>query len=256
MQTDNALSSPSARFFVAFTLPPVAALLLSSAASTWSGVNGGAEQAGGALFLGGLGLVSWLIGFRWYSLPELGLRGGRPLYASIGFAALGWVTFLLARLFLVSSNEELLVSPDFGRAFVYLILFEAFAVQLWAFGLTFRTLAAWRGPLTAAVSSGVLFGAIAFLFFEEAFVNSPTSLLYFLLWGLLYGIIRLRTGSILGSVVVQAMQSLTAWYILLPPAESSPAVISQFQNLYLVAGILYLIFIWRLWPREEEDYRV
>ncbi len=44
-------------------------------------------------------------------------------------------------------------------------------------------------------------------------------MLYFLVWGVLYGIIRLRTGSILGVVLVQALASFTAWYVFQPPAD-------------------------------------
>ena len=209
-------------------------------------------RTGASVFLGGAGLASLLLGLRWYGLRALGLRGKRPLYASIGFATLGWISFLLARL-LVGSNSTVLVDAQFGRVFLYLFLFEALAVQLWTFGLLFRTVADWRGPLTAAISSGILFGAIASQFFSEAYINTLNSLLYFTAWGIFYGLIRLRTGSILGTVIVQALQSLTAWHILLP--EANPMV-RELHNLYLVSGTLYLIFVWRLWPTEEEDYRV
>jgi hypothetical protein len=205
-----------------------------------------------SLLLAGLGITSLLLGMRWYGLSGLGLRTGRPLYASIGFATIAWLIFLLARL-LVPSNAQVVVAPDFGRAFIYLLLFEALAVQLWTFGLLFRAMAAWRGPLTAAVTCGILFGGIASQFFEEAYVETTVSLFYFLVWGILYGLIRLRTGSLLGAVVIQAMQSLTAWYILLPSLEPTR---QELHPLYLISATLYLVLIWRLWPKTEEDYRV
>lgn len=255
MENRSVTPSPSNRVALSLVLPLLGAIVLASGVAMLFGapVEDPSNWAATALILGGVGLISWLLGLRWYGLPQLGLRGGRPLYAGIGFASIGWLAFLIARLFLVDSVREVLVSPDFGRAFLYLLLFEAFAVQLWAFGLVFRGVATWRGPLTAAVTSGILFGAVASWLFEEAYLDTVTTFLYFVAWGIFYGLIRLRTGSILGMVVIQAMQSLTAWYILLPQPNPNPA---QLHNLYLVAATFYMVVIWRLWPDEEEDYRV
>ncbi|MEW5987714.1 MAG: CPBP family glutamic-type intramembrane protease [Chloroflexota bacterium] len=229
--------------------PPLGAILISN-------IIGGlaAGQAGGrgpmAVLLGGLGLISWFIGLRWYGLPGMGLRGRRPLFAGIGFAALGWLVFLLSRFWVeivaVGSGET-------GRAFVYFLLFEAFSVQLWAFGLVFRTVAGWRGPMTAVLVSAAVFGLVAFLTFEESYVPAAGALFYFLVWGFLYGLIRLRTGSLMGMVLVQAMQSLTAWHVFVPAAPPDPA---QLQRLYFSSAMLYLVLIWRLWPKVKEDYRI
>lgn len=255
MEKKRSTLAPSNRIVLSFLLPPLGALVLASGVALLFGTPAAESttRPGTALLLGGLGIVSWLLGLRWYGLEGLGLRGGRPLYAGIGFATLGWIAFLLVRIFLVSSNPDLVISPDFGRVFIYLLLFEAFAVQLWTFGLLFRGLAEWRGPLTAAVTSGILFGAVASLLFEEAYLGTLTAFLYFVVWGVFYGLIRLRTGSILGPVLIQAMQSLTAWHILLPEARPARA---ELHNLYLVVAVFYLLFIWRLWPAEEDDYRV
>jgi len=249
MQDEKTVPAPIHRVLLSFALPVAGAIvtgvLFAGRAPT--------TLAGKAVVLGALGLVSLLLGARWYGLPGTGIRGGRPLYASIGFAAMGWFVFFVSRLFFVSSNEDVLVSRDFGQVALYLILFEAFAVQIWAYGLFFRSVADWRGPLAAALSSGLLFGLVASQLFEEAFITGLSSLLYFMAWGVFYGLIRLRTGSILGAVIVQAMQSLTAWHILLPEAE--PAI-AELQNLYLAAVTFYAIVIWRLWPTEEGDYRI
>lgn len=248
--------APPVRVLLSLLLPALGGMLLIGIVGAISGSPQAvdpAEQAGTSVLLAGAGVVSLLIGLFWYGLPALGLRGGRPLYAGIGFATLGWVAFFLARFFLVSSNEEIVVSPGFGSIFIYLFLFEALALQLWTFGLFFRSMADWRGPLTAAVTGGILFGLVGYVLFEEALVSSTSAVLYFLMWGIFYGLIRLRTGGILGIVIIQAMHSLTTWHILLP--QEQPAL-QELQNLYLAAGLFYLIFIWRLWPREEEDYRV
>lgn len=236
--------SPAVQAAVAFAGPLLAALLASS-------LLPGQEAAGSTAvpLLTALALVSWLLGLWWYGLRGLGLRGGRPIFAGIGFAVLAWVAFLLLRFIFVR-----LIGYGSGfRIFVYLLLFEAFAVQLWTFGLLFRAFADWRGPLTAAIASGLVFGAVAYAFFQEAVLASPTALLYFLTWGVLYGLIRLRTGSFLGIALVQALQSFTAWTVLVAPL---PPTETQLQTLYLVASLAYGIIIWRLWPQEEDDYRV
>ena len=201
--------------------------------------------------LAAAGIISWFLGLYWYGLRGMGLRGHRPLYAGIGFAVLGWLAFLLVRYFTVEVAEY--VGTGLGRVFLYLLLFEAFAVQLWAYGLFFRAMADWRGPVTAAITSGFLFGLIAYLFFQESFAPSGSAGLYFIVWGVLYGLIRLRTGSLLGIVIIQAMQSLTGWQLLKPFSEPEAG---QLFNLYLVSGLLYLLIMWRLWPKREEDYRV
>lgn len=249
MQDETALPAPIHRVLFSFALPVAGAavtgvLLVGQTPVTLSGK---------AVVLGALGLISWLLGVRWYGLAGTGIRGGRPFYASIGFAALGWFAYFISRLFFVSSNQDVLVADNFGRIALYLVLFEAFAVQLWTFGIFFRSVADWRGPLAAALSSGLLFGVLASQLFEEAFISGLSSLLYFAAWGVFYGLIRLRTGSILGAVIIQAMQSLTAWYILLP--QPQPAI-AELQNLYLATVIAYAVVIWRLWPTEEDDYRI
>ncbi|MFQ5436389.1 MAG: type II CAAX prenyl endopeptidase Rce1 family protein [Anaerolineae bacterium] len=237
--TQNIVTSPVGRTAAAFTLPILAALILSILLNNLA-----------ALFAG-LGLASWYLGLRWVGLPGMGLRGKRPLFSSIGFATMGWTAFLIFRFFFVTNAGY--GPPDSTRSFIFLLLFEAFAMQLWAFGLLFRTLADWRGPITAAIGSGVIFGTAAYLFFQESFIGGMTGLLYFILWGVLYGVIRLRTGSLLGAVVIQALQSFTAWVVMVP---QTPVAAKELQTLYLAAGIAYLVFIWRLWPKEESDYRV
>lgn len=258
------------RAAVALLLPPLVATLIAFLLNIQ--LNREAALAlGYAPIFTALAVISWLLGLRWYRIAGMGLRGRRPLFASIGFAVLGWVALLIARLLpglpSVSFNQSgqavveatLLVevvaigADNAGRVFIYLLLFEAFALQLWTFGLLFRALANWRGPLTAAIGSGLLFGAAGFLLFREAFLDSLSSLLFFVLWGILYGIIRLRTGSILGTALVQALQSFTVWYVFLPP---DPPPVAGLQAIYLIAGILYALTIWRLWPRQAEDYRV
>lgn len=231
---------------LAFIVPIVGGLLLSLLAR---GAIGG-EGTNNAPLLAGFGVVSWFLGLRWYGIPGMGLRGKRPLFAGIGFATLGWVAFLILRFLFVEIFE---LAAGSGSAFFYVLLFEAFAVQLWTFGTLFHALADWRGPLTAAFSSGIVFGVVAILFFQESFTGDASALVYFMVWGILYGVIRLRTGSLLGIVVIQALQSFTGW-IVLPPFPD-PAL-GQLRPFYLITAAAYAVFIWRLWPQEEADYRV
>jgi membrane protease YdiL (CAAX protease family) len=259
------------RALIAVLLPLAAALLVGVVTGALY-MRGGIVGSGSAApMFAALGLVAWFIGLRFYGLRGLALRGGRPLFAGIGFAVLGWVAVLIGR-FLPGLprttfnpdgqavvNIALLVevvsirSAGSGRAFAYLLLFEAFATQVWAFGAVFRALADWRGGLTAAIGSGILFGAVGFLLFGESFASGLPALFYFLLWGVLYGMIRLRTGSILGPILVQALQTFTAWFVFQPPDDMIGASI---QVVYLAISLLFVIIIWRLWPRREGDYRV
>ena len=272
--TPSELISPEKarnRAAIAIVLPLAAALLV----GVISGSLGAPESAAGlpnaAPIFAALGITSWFIGLRFYGLRGLALRGGRPLFAGIGFAVLAWVAVLIGRFLPMlpqtSFNESgqavveivlhiqvmAIQSTGAGRAFAYLLLFEAFATQLWAFGLVFRALADWRGGLTAAIASGILFGAVGYLLFRESFVPGIPALLYFLAWGVVYGIIRLRTGSILGPILVQALQSFTAWFVFEPPQNPADTGI---QTVYIAVAIMFAVIIWRLWPRRETDYRI
>jgi membrane protease YdiL (CAAX protease family) len=232
--------------------------------------EGGTPPSAAPLFAA-LGVAALFIGLRYYGLHGLGLRGKRPLWAGIGFAVLAWVLVLIGR-FLpqwpsvsYAEDGQAIVQITFlietvatrsegsGRAFFYLLLFEAFATQVWAFGLVFRALVDWRGPLAAAVGSGILYGMVGFLLFQESFVPELPGLLYFLTWGVLYGMIRLRTGSLLGPVLIQALQSFTVWFVFQPPDDMS---VSGIRTVYLFISALFAVIIWRLWPRRESDYRV
>lgn len=244
------------RLVLALLAPPLGAILLVNLVVLTRANDPPDARSLNVLMLGSAGLISLLLGTAWrYGLDGLGLRGGRPLYASIGFASMLWVVFIAARFYWV-------INLGYGPAgatieFMYLMLFEAFAVQLWALGLVFRALAGWRGPLTAAIGSGLLFGLAGFLFFEESFFNEPVNLIslsFFLLWGLFYGIVRLRTGSVIGTMVIQALQSFTAWVVMVP-LYTPPDQVAM-QNIYTVSAIACLLFIWRLWPKDETDYRV
>ena len=243
------------RAMLAIVLPAATAVLVGAFLANFLDVGDISGQAVTATLLSAIALVSWLLGLRWYGLNGMGLRGGRPLTAGIGFAALIWIIFLILRFVFVDINPTALEMrpPNAGRTYIYLLLFEALATQLWAYGLVFRAVADWRGPLTAAIVSGIVFGLTAILLFQEAYVNSLLSIFYFVAWGILYGIIRLRTGSLLGTTLVQSIHSFTAWIVLTPYPE--PAV-AQLNNLYVAATIAYLLIAWRLWPKQESDYRV
>ena len=120
---------------------------------------------------------------------------------------------------------DAIASGGLIRSFIYLLVFEAFCTQLWLFGVLFRGIAEWRGGLVAAVGSGLLFGVVGYLLFIEAQLSYDATWLavpFFLVWGVFYGVIRLRTGSFLGTTIVQALQALTAWYIIIPVDSPLP----------------------------------
>lgn len=243
------------RALLAIAAPATTAVVASILVATIWDVAGASSQALTAVLLSAAALASWLLGLRWYGVSGMGLRGGRALTAGIGFASLLWIILFVLRFFFVDIAPSAIEGspPNAGRTYIYLLLFEAFAAQLWTYGLIFRAVSDWRGPLTAAIVSGIVFGVIATLLFQESYVNTVSSSLYFIVWGILYGIIRLRTGSLLGTVLVQSVQSFTTWVVLAP--VSAPNV-GQLNNLYLAATIAYMIVGWRLWPKNESDYRV
>jgi len=255
MSKDNEIAmvdrSDGRRVAMALFLPLVAALITGVTVNRISNTSSLSSQATTAVLMSSVAAVSWLLGLRWYGTRGMGLRGGRALYAGIGLAALAWIVFLALRIYFV---EIAPVGPgNSARTYFYILLFEAFATQIWAFGLLFRAVADWRGPITAAVTSGILFGLVATLLFQESFSGSQFSTIYFVLWGILYGIIRLRTGGLFGMVIIQSLQSFSTW-VALPPYPEPQQV--QLQSLYLFTSIAYLIIIWRIWPKQEDDYRI
>lgn len=251
--SESSVSDRSAgqRVLLAIALPLAAAAITGLFVTNFSETGKLSSQGATAVLMSNIAVVSWLLGLRWYGARGLGLRGGRPLYAGIGFAALAWIVTLALRIFFVEISP---VGPgNTARTFIYLLLFEAFATQIWTYGLLFRAVAGWRGPITAAITSGIFFGLIATLLFQGSYSGSQLNIIYFIIWGILYGIIRLRTGSLLGTVLIQSLQSFSAWVALPPYPEPQQ---SQLQNLYLSATVAYLVIIWRLWPKQEDDYRL
>lgn len=241
------------QLLAACILPPVAGWMLQSVA------GGGfvIEPGNMAPFFAGIGLISWVLGIRWFNMKEMGLRGKRPLFSSIGFATLGWVILFIVRFIFISLDPEGMNPTNAGRTFVYLLLFEGFAVQLWTFGLLFRLFSGLRSGIAAVFGSGIIFGIVAFLFFREgSFDNSAIALIYFIAWGVLYGIIRLRTGSLLGSVLIQALHTFTVWDVLAAPVPLPAADVANLAALYLTATLGYAIIVWRLWPKEAADLRI
>jgi membrane protease YdiL (CAAX protease family) len=236
---------------LAFTAPPLTAVFIWTLFTSFSTAEAVSAQGISAVILGSLGVASLALGLHWYGSSGLGLRGARPLTAGIGFAVLGWIAFLALRFIFVAIMA--LGSTSGTRAYIYLLLFEAFATQLWTFGLLFRVIADWRGALVAAIGSGIVFGLVAVLYFQEAYVINGLSIIYFIAWGILYGIIRLRTGSLLGPMLVQSVHTFTAWVVLRPYPNPN---IGELNNLYVAATIAYMVIIWRLWPKTKSDYRV
>jgi membrane protease YdiL (CAAX protease family) len=227
------------RAVLSLLLPAGTAVIVSFLAGMFWDTSALSNQAAAAVLLSSAAVVSLLLGILWYGIGGMGLRGGRALTAGLGFASLLWIIFLILRFFFVDIAPSAIENrpPNAGRTYIYLLLFEAFATQIWTYGLIFHAVADWRGPITAIFVSGLIFGLAAILLFQESFTGSYASMIYFIIWGFLYAIIRLRTGSLLGTAIVQSVQSFTTWIVLAP---FSLPDIAQLNNLYVSAVIAYL----------------
>lgn len=244
---------PYMRVIPSFLLPILVGLIFAGvgervASSVDNVVIKNGLTVGTPLLLLGIGVTSLFMGVRWYGTAEMGLRGGRPLMSGLSFAFLGWIALLIARFVSVGSDPNN-IGSSLGITFLYLLIIQALCVQLWLYGLIFRVFSEWRSPIIATWISGVLFGIVGFYLFGESF-PTPLGVLWFVVWGILYGVIRVRTGSILGIVIVQALQTLTVWHIL--PAD--PPISTAW--LYGISGVLFIIIIWRLVPKYQSDLRV
>ena len=88
----------------------------------------------------------------------------------------------------------------------------------------------------------------------KAFIHERFDILPSDRWVALYYYSRLKEEQEVRMKELQpSLQTFSAWIALPPFPKPQPA---QLQNLYLFATIAYLIIIWRLWPKEEDDYRV
>jgi hypothetical protein len=232
----------SARALLALILPTIGAFIVAQ-------LLVGQLPSNNTILLGAMGLISWFLGLAWYKLPGMGLRGKRALFAGIGFAVMVWLALLILRIVVPAGD---VTQGGLGKVFFYLLVFEAFCVQLWAFGVLFRSVAEWRDPMTAVLVSGIGFGLVGVYLFGES-VGGGFALMYFIMWGIFYGMVRLRTGSLLGMVLVQPLQTLTVWH-LFPPAL--PPNGTRYAILYGVMSLIFALLIWRLLPKQKEDYRV
>jgi membrane protease YdiL (CAAX protease family) len=255
--SNQALSNQerATRAVLSILLPAGTAVLISFLAGMFWDISALSNQAAAAVLLSSAAVVSLLLGIRWYGISGMGMRGGRALTAGLGFASLLWIIFIVLRFFFVDISPSAIEGrpPDAGRTYIYLLLFEALATQIWTYGLVFHAVTDWRGPVTAIFVSGLIFGLAAILLFQESFSGTSASMIYFIILGFLYAIIRLRTGSFLGTVIVQSVQSFTTWIVLAPYSVPD---IAQLNNLYLSAVIAYMIVAWRLWPKQTSDYRI
>lgn len=245
---------PQISSLLAFVVPPAFGVFIANLVTFT-----GAFENSILITLGAVGIISYFMGRRWYVSEELGFRGGRPFMAGAGFALLGWIGLLIARAVSVAFGPP---SETLAVTFLYLLIFEAFCVQLWTFGLLFRSLTMWRHPINAAILSGVVFGITAFIMFGEVplvqrdLFPLSSSVLYFIVWGIFYGIIRLRTGSIFGTVITQAVQTLTVWHLITPIFPENISTSSSLLYLYGIAGAIFLLATWRLFPKLVSDYRI
>ncbi len=90
----GAALSPAMRTAVALLAPAIVAIFVSQLTGNFFIATPSNDRAATAVILGTIGLTSWIIGVLWYGIPGLGMRTKRPLFASVGFAVMGWVAYL------------------------------------------------------------------------------------------------------------------------------------------------------------------
>ncbi|HMT21886.1 MAG TPA: hypothetical protein PKE20_11695, partial [Promineifilum sp.] len=85
------------RAIVAIVLPPAVALAVGVISGSLFAPRAAGDLTNAAPVFAALGVAAWFVGLRFYGMRGLALRGGRPLFAGIGFAVLAWVAVLIGR---------------------------------------------------------------------------------------------------------------------------------------------------------------
>ena len=187
------------------------------------------------------------IGRRYWRWDELGLK-----WSGLGLSLLCGLSVIAGRWLIILSMEWNLpvASPtilSMVREIVFYIVLVGFGEELLFRGLVYRALANWCGPGWAIWGT-----SLGFIFWHIG--QGPLIGLVGLIYGLIFGLIRWRSGSINGLILVHGVMDLHgAW--LLTGSNSQILAAAQPQNANLplmLAGLGLLIgtplWLWLVYP--------
>ena len=189
---------------------------------------------------------SLVIGLRRWSLDELGVnRKGLWLGLTCGMA------IVIGRTLVILSVAWNLTAPQLGPLrFVGEFLFDFALVgvgqELLYRGLIYRAFEDWRGTRWAIWGSSICFGL-------WHLGGGPLIILATALYGLIFALLRWRTGSILGAILVHGLIDFTT-ALLLPDIDFAklgrPNILHPFWMIFgLILIIAPPIYLWLLHPR-------
>jgi len=231
-------SKNSAKVFLQVALVPLIAIAPVAAILVWGvGLEPSAQLTRGILY-GCLFIACSAVGSWKLSLEGIGITrkkiGRGFLYASIILATAFGFMFALQPLKALADISLMIWSP------VLFYLAVALAEETWFRGLMFKALYDWRGTLPAVFGSAILFGLM----------HVPThgweGLLFSLSIGLPYAVVRLKTGNILGLVIVHWLTNLSDSFISLSPVTLETAWL-VLLHIIVFSGVSIAILLLDRW---------
>ena len=193
---------------------------------------------------------SLVIGLRRWSLDELGVnRKGLWLGLACGLA------IVTGRTLAILSVDWNLPPPQLGPLrlvgeFVFDFALVGVGQELLYRGLIYRAFEDWRGARWAIWGSSICFG-----FWHLG--GGPLIILATALYGLIFALLRWRTGSILGAILVHGLIDFTA-ALLLPDIDFASFSRPNIPHpSWLVFGLFLIIapplYLWLIHPRVKRS---
>ena len=193
---------------------------------------------------------SLIIGLRRWSLDELGVnRKGLWLSLACGLA------IVIGRTLVILSVDWNLPTPKLSPLslvgeFVFYFALVGIGQELLFRGLIYRAFEDWRGTRWAIWGSSIYFG-----FWHLG--GGPVIIIATALYGLIFALLRWRTGSILGAILVHGLMDFTG-ALLLPDIDVAslgrPNITNPFWIIFgLVLIITPPITLWLFHPRAKSS---
>jgi membrane protease YdiL (CAAX protease family) len=194
---------------------------------------------------------SLIIGLRRWSLDELGVnRKGLWLGLACG------LVLVSGRTLVISSVDWNLPPPQLSplrlvSEFVFYFALVGIGQELLFRGLIYRAFEDWRGTGWAIWGSSICFG-----FWHLG--GGPLIIIATALYGLIFALLRWRTGSILGAILVHGLVDFTA-SMLLPNADVLSLGRPNIAHLsWMIFGLVLIIaspiYLWLFYPHLKRSF--